>query len=151
MMTEPPTADVVPCSNVRGSTSRSVPAASVPVTAMSSVPLRFSFAVLVLGASLTPLTVMVTVAAAELTVTKYGSDLGLTAEEQVLEVHAENELIWTDDTKANGIFTITPELIAANIETLAKAGIDTTAEALFDTSLIDEVYAENPDLKTPPV
>lgn len=90
-------------------------------------------------------------AAAELTVTKYGSDLGLTAEEQVLEVHAENELIWTDDTKANGIFTITPELIAANIETLAKAGIDTTAEALFDTSLIDEVYAENPDLKTPPV
>jgi ABC-type nitrate/sulfonate/bicarbonate transport system substrate-binding protein len=88
---------------------------------------------------------------ATLTVEKYGSDLGLTVEEQTLESEAQNELLLTDDTKANGLFTLTPTLLEEQIATLASAGIEVTAEQLFDMSLIEEVYAENPDLKTPPV
>jgi ABC-type nitrate/sulfonate/bicarbonate transport system substrate-binding protein len=88
--------------------------------------------------------------AADLTVNNYGKDLGLSAAEQQLEVRSENELIWTADTKANGIFTITDDLIAKNIDTLGKAGLKITAEELFDLSLLEAVYAENPELKTPP-
>jgi ABC-type nitrate/sulfonate/bicarbonate transport system substrate-binding protein len=88
---------------------------------------------------------------ATLTVEKYGADLGLTVEEQTLESEAQNELLLTDDTNANGLFTITDSLLQEQIDTLAKAGIEVTAEQLFDMSVLDEVYAENPDLKTPPV
>lgn len=88
---------------------------------------------------------------ATLTVEKYGSDLGLTVEEQTLESEAQNELLLTDDTKTNGLFTLTPLLLEEQISTLAKAGIEITAEQLFDMSVLEEMYAENPDLKTPPV
>ena len=89
-------------------------------------------------------------AAADLTVDVYGKDLGLKKEGTLLELASQDELIWTPDTMANGIFTMTDELIAANIEALNKAGLEVTAEQLFDLSLIDEVYEENPDLKIPP-
>jgi ABC-type nitrate/sulfonate/bicarbonate transport system substrate-binding protein len=88
---------------------------------------------------------------ATLTVEKYGADLGLTVEEQTLESEAQNDLLLTDDTRANGLFTITDTLLQEQIATLAKAGIEVTAEQLFDMSVIEEVYAENPDLKIPPV
>ncbi len=88
---------------------------------------------------------------AELAVNEYGSDLGLEVEEQTLESESQNELIVSDDTRANGIMTMTDELIAENIDTLGIAGIDITAEQLFDLSLLDEVYEENPDLKELPV
>ncbi len=84
---------------------------------------------------------------AELAVTKYGKDLGLEVGEQTKEAQAQNLLIVSDDTKANGLLTMTPALIDLNLEALAKAGYDITAEKLFDMSLIQEVYAENPDLK----
>jgi ABC-type nitrate/sulfonate/bicarbonate transport system substrate-binding protein len=76
----------------------------------------------------------------------YGHGLGLKAAEQTLESKDQNALINTDDTKANGIFTITPALIAQNIATLKFAGFDMTADQLFDTSLIDAVYKEDPTL-----
>jgi len=85
--------------------------------------------------------------AADITVNKYGKDLGLTADEQVLEIKAENELIWTDDTKANGVFSITDKLIGENIDVLKKGGLDITAAKLFDLSILTEIYKENPDLK----
>ncbi|ORM32561.1 ABC transporter substrate-binding protein [Williamsia sp. 1135] len=84
---------------------------------------------------------------AELAVTKYGKDLGLEIGEQTKEAEAQNLLIVNDDSKANGLLTMTPALIDLNIEALAKAGYEITAEQLFDMSLIQEVYAENPDLK----
>jgi ABC-type nitrate/sulfonate/bicarbonate transport system substrate-binding protein len=76
----------------------------------------------------------------------YGKGLGLKAAEQTLESKDQNALINSDDTKKNGIFTITPALIAQNIATLKFAGFDMTAEQLFDTSLIDAVYKEDPTL-----
>ncbi|MDX6228320.1 MAG: hypothetical protein QOI76_1710 [Frankiales bacterium] len=76
----------------------------------------------------------------------YGKGLGLKAAEQTLESKDQNALINSADTKKNGIFTITPALIAQNIATLKFAGFNLTAEQLFDTSLIDAVYKEDPSL-----
>jgi ABC-type nitrate/sulfonate/bicarbonate transport system substrate-binding protein len=84
---------------------------------------------------------------AKLAADKYGKDQKLDAGEQTLESKAQNKLILTADTMANGIGTITPALIEGTIKTLGLSGIDITAAKLFDTSLIDEVYQENPDLK----
>jgi len=85
-----------------------------------------------------------------LAVTKYGKSLGLDLGEQTLESMAQNKLILTPDTIANGIFTITPESIAKSIGTLALGGTTITAPKLFDTSVIDEIYQENPELLPSP-
>ncbi|MGX6600687.1 ABC transporter substrate-binding protein [Micromonosporaceae bacterium Da 78-11] len=84
---------------------------------------------------------------ANLAATKYGKDLGLDEAEQVLESTAQNTVVQTDDTKANGLFTITDELVDETIKTLALGGVTITKEQLFDLSVIKEVYAENPSLK----
>jgi ABC-type nitrate/sulfonate/bicarbonate transport system substrate-binding protein len=83
---------------------------------------------------------------ARLTVGKYGKNLGLNVAEQTLESEAQNSLLLTDDVKKNGLFTITPELIAENIATLKLAGINVTAEQLFDPSVLTAVYQEDPTL-----
>jgi len=88
---------------------------------------------------------------AHLAVTKYGKDQHLTEGEQLLESKGQNELILTADTKANGVFSIKPELIDENIATLALAGTKITKEELFDMSVLDEVYSEHPELKKSPV
>ena len=83
---------------------------------------------------------------AKLAANTYGKGLGLSAAEQTLESKSQNELLLTADTKKNGLFTITPELIDENIKTLKFGGVDLTADKLFDLSLLDEVYKENPEL-----
>ncbi len=83
---------------------------------------------------------------ASLTTGTYGKDLGLDTAEQTLEVKSELTLIFTDETKKNGVFTISDALIAENVTVLGKAGITIKAEDLFDMSLLAEVYKENPDL-----
>ena len=87
-------------------------------------------------------------AAPNLVVSKYGKDLGLNAEEQTLESKSQNDLILTEDTKTNGLFTATDELLDQTIATLKLAGHDIAKADLFDLSLINEVYEENPELKT---
>jgi hypothetical protein len=88
---------------------------------------------------------------ATLAATVYGKDQKLTVAEQTLESKSENQLILTNDTKANGLFTITPALIDENISTLALANINIAKDKLFDMSVLEEVYSENPELKTSPV
>ena len=61
-------------------------------------------------------------------------------------LEAEKELISTPDTEANGLFTITPELQQQTVDSLAAAGWDVTVDQLFDTSIIDAIYEENPEL-----
>ena len=63
------------------------------------------------------------------------------------EATAQNTLVVSDDTKANGLLTMTDALIAENIEALAKAGYQIKPEQIFDMSLIKEVYEEDPTLK----
>jgi ABC-type nitrate/sulfonate/bicarbonate transport system substrate-binding protein len=88
---------------------------------------------------------------ATLAAKKYGKDQNLTVKEQTLESKDENSVILTSDTFDNGLFTISDELVQENIDTLKLAGIDITADKLFDLSVIQEVYSENPELKTSPV
>ena len=90
------------------------------------------------------------ISCATLAAKKYGKDQNLTVEEQTLESKAENKLISTADTQANGLFTITDALLDENIATLGIAGIKITKDKLFDMSVIKEVYDENPELKTTP-
>jgi ABC-type nitrate/sulfonate/bicarbonate transport system substrate-binding protein len=83
---------------------------------------------------------------ATLTVNTYGKGLGLNILEQTLESRAENKLILNADTQKNGLFTVTDALIEANLKTLAIGGLNLTSSQLFDLSLLEEVYKENPEL-----
>lgn len=85
---------------------------------------------------------------AKLAVEVYGKELGLTLDKEKAQADAQNsKLIKTSETDANGLFTVSDSLMARNIEILKLAGYDTTADKIFDMSLIQEVYKENPGLK----
>ena len=78
----------------------------------------------------------------------YGKDLGLAKDKEEYQSKTQNEiLVQTDETRANGLFTISDAMIAQNIATLKAAGFEITADQLFDMSLLAEVYEENPELK----
>jgi ABC-type nitrate/sulfonate/bicarbonate transport system substrate-binding protein len=80
-------------------------------------------------------------------VQKYGKDQNLVWGEQYAPaVELAKELIVSDDTNANGLFTMTDELVSQNIASLKTMGYDIAADKLFDLSLIDEVYKEHPEL-----
>lgn len=85
---------------------------------------------------------------AALAVNTYGKDQKLNLEEQTKEAEAQNTLVVSDDTKKNGLFTMTEELIEENIKALEQMGTTIKADDLFDLSLLKEVYEENPDLIT---
>jgi ABC-type nitrate/sulfonate/bicarbonate transport system substrate-binding protein len=85
-----------------------------------------------------------------LSVKTYGANLGNTIPEQTKESVAQNQLILDSRTKTEGILTISPAQITQNLATLAIAGTKLTS-SLFDTSVIDEIYAENAALKANPV
>ena len=77
----------------------------------------------------------------------YGKDLGLDINKEKQQSKTQNDLlVLTDETRANGLLTISKELQDLNIQTLARAGYTITAEQLFDMSLLEEVYAEHPEL-----
>lgn len=61
-------------------------------------------------------------------------------------LEAEKLLISTDETQSNGLFTISDDLKEQTVTSLKAAGWDVSVDDLFDTSIIDEIYAENPDL-----
>lgn len=84
--------------------------------------------------------------AAKYAVNTYGKGNDLKLSEQTAEAKAQNGLIVTSETNKNGLFTISESLQAENIKTLKNMGTTITAEKLFDTSLIEEIYKENPDL-----
>jgi len=56
-------------------------------------------------------------------------------------------LIATDETDANGLFTISDALKSETLASLKAAGWALSEDQLFDTSIIDEIYAEHPELK----
>lgn len=60
---------------------------------------------------------------------------------------AQHTLISTAETEANGLFTISDELQQQTVASLAAAGWEVSVEDLFDTSILDEIYAEQPELK----
>jgi ABC-type nitrate/sulfonate/bicarbonate transport system substrate-binding protein len=84
---------------------------------------------------------------ARLAVEVYGKDQKLDLAEQTKEASAQNELVVSADTAANGLLSMTDALIEQNIAALRAAKIDIKAAQLFDLSVLREVYAENPGLK----
>lgn len=85
-------------------------------------------------------------AGAKLAVNTYGKDLGLKLAGQIEQLKAQNELVVSADTKANGLFTLTDEYITKIVSAIGALGIEIAAEELFDMSLLKEIYAANPDL-----
>ncbi|TQL03204.1 ABC transporter substrate-binding protein [Cellulomonas sp. SLBN-39] len=84
---------------------------------------------------------------ARLAVEEYGADLELDLEKEIQQATIQAEtLVVTEETEANGLFTISDELIEQNIATLAAAGIEVEAEDLFDMSLLTELLEEQPEL-----
>jgi ABC-type nitrate/sulfonate/bicarbonate transport system substrate-binding protein len=84
---------------------------------------------------------------ARLAVEVYGKDQKLDLSEQTKEATAQNGLVVSADSTANGLLTMTDQLIEQNIAALRNAKIDIKADQLFDLSVLREVYAENPGLK----
>ena len=62
-------------------------------------------------------------------------------------IEAQNLLVSTEETEANGLFTISDDLKKQTVASLGAAGWDVSVDDLFDTSIIDGIYKENPDLK----
>jgi ABC-type nitrate/sulfonate/bicarbonate transport system substrate-binding protein len=83
---------------------------------------------------------------ATLTVSTYGKGLGLTIPEQTQESATQNTLILTPATKASGLFTVSPALVEANLKTLATGGTKLTAAQLFDFSILESIYKDDPSL-----
>jgi ABC-type nitrate/sulfonate/bicarbonate transport system substrate-binding protein len=84
---------------------------------------------------------------ARLAATVYGKDQNLDVAEQTEEAKAQTGLVVSGDTRANGLFTMTQDLIDENIAALKAAKLDVAAADLFDMSVLEEVYTEHPDLK----
>lgn len=85
-------------------------------------------------------------AGASLAVEEYGSDLGLEMGKEVEQAEVQNGLIVTPEVEENGLFTISEDLVEANMDTLSAAGIEVEAEDLFDLSLLTELLEEKPEL-----
>lgn len=86
-------------------------------------------------------------AGAKLAVDNYGKDLKLNLDNSIAGATEQAEkLVVSDDTVANGLFTISDALQADTIKSLAGAGITLEASQLFDLSLLTEVYQEHPEL-----
>jgi ABC-type nitrate/sulfonate/bicarbonate transport system substrate-binding protein len=85
---------------------------------------------------------------ARLAVEEYGEDQDLDLDKEIEQNTVQcEELINTDETAENGLFTISDELLAQNMATFEAAGIDATQEDVFDLSLLEELLAEKPELK----
>ncbi len=83
--------------------------------------------------------------ALDLVVNDYGKDQNWDKTQLELSWTQQSKLILTDESKANGIGTVSDQALANNISALALVGYDTTAEDTFDTSLIADVYATHPE------
>jgi ABC-type nitrate/sulfonate/bicarbonate transport system substrate-binding protein len=73
---------------------------------------------------------------------KYGADAGLNEAHQVTQNRDQTPLI----AEPGSLLTISPERAAAVAENVAVSGSEISTDQLFDLSLLEEVYAENPDL-----
>lgn len=77
----------------------------------------------------------------------YGKDLGLDKDSQTQQSTAQNALVANADTAANGLFTVTDQLVEQSMKSLAAGGSTLTAGDIFDLSLIKAIYTEDPSLK----
>ncbi len=87
--------------------------------------------------------------AAALAVNTYGKDLGLDLAGQTEQAIAQNELIVSADTKANGLFTLTEELQAPDHHARSARSASPSPPTTCSTCrMLNEIYADNPSLIT---
>jgi ABC-type nitrate/sulfonate/bicarbonate transport system substrate-binding protein len=86
-------------------------------------------------------------AATKLTVEKYGKSQDYAYADQLAAITAQDDLMVSDETKTNGLLTISPSLQKKTVAGMKLAGIDVDQSTLFDTTLIDDVYTQHPNLK----
>ena len=87
-------------------------------------------------------------AGAALAADTYGKGLGLDVKGQTEQLEAQLKLIVSDDTKANGLFTLTDDFQAKIVAAIGALGTQITAADLFDMSLLSEIYAADPSLSS---
>lgn len=83
-------------------------------------------------------------------VTTSSPDLGLTVDTQTKSLQAAQPLIFTDATKTSGILSLGPDLISGSLNVLKELGTEASADSLFSTTAIDQVFKNNPDLLNSP-
>lgn len=83
---------------------------------------------------------------AMLAVTRYGRSLGLDPAAEKLQSRTENTLIASADTARQGLLMLKPDLIERNVKVLRDLGNEVTAADLFDMSLLEEIYRDDPSL-----
>lgn len=76
---------------------------------------------------------------AKLTVDVFGKSLGLALAEQTNEAKRAIPLIVTPDTKAHGLFWMTPQKVAQTIETLKVAGVKCQT-SMFTNEILRDIY-----------
>ncbi len=81
-----------------------------------------------------------------LAVNRYGRSLGLDLASEKLQLRTENTLIVSADTATHGLLMLKPELIERNVKVLRDLGNDVRAADLFDMSLLEEIYRDDPSL-----
>ncbi|HEY1721550.1 MAG TPA: ABC transporter substrate-binding protein [Magnetospirillaceae bacterium] len=84
---------------------------------------------------------------AKITVEEYGKDLGLKIDDQIDQSKVQNTLIVSDETKKLGLFMASPAQVDKCIELLKVSGVEIAAKDLFDLSVLEEIYKEDPSLK----
>ena len=89
-------------------------------------------------------------AGAQLAVDTYGKSQDLKLNTEVEQSKAQNKLILDERTKSEGILTISAQQVEDSVKTIALGGTQISAKDLFDTSVIAEVYQENPELMSDP-
>ncbi|WP_298226307.1 ABC transporter substrate-binding protein [Gryllotalpicola sp.] len=77
---------------------------------------------------------------------KQNSSGKLDPTETKAEFDGQKALVADAETKANGLFTISSSLQTETVASMAKAGFAVTADQIFDTSLLTQIYTENPGL-----
>lgn len=84
----------------------------------------------------------------DLALNEYGADLGLNAEKEAAQGTIQVGYVYPESIASTGLFLLTPDAIEKNIEAIGYAGVKIDAEDLFDMSLLEEIYAEHPELLT---
>jgi len=86
-------------------------------------------------------------AAAQYVVDGPGKNQKLDIKQQKLQAAAFVPLIKTDETDKDGLLTMSSTGIDQNVATLTSEKIPGDLKALFDTSLLDEIYKDGPTIK----
>lgn len=82
----------------------------------------------------------------DLVVNDYGKDQNYDPAEIQLSWDQQAKLILTDESRENGIGSISEDAVERNLDSLKLVGYDVSADSLFDTTLIADVYKTHPEL-----